>query len=170
MRRHFTREAGAVPRDELRETIDWVAIRRLHARYADAVNRRAWSEFGELFLPDCLVRVEMPRQEPVDALGPAALGTFIERAVQRFDYFQFVVLEARIEFPRDAPDDEALGRIYMVELRQDAKTGQETKAFGLYQDRYRRAPDGWRFAARRFQPTSWSGRDLSTLPLPSLDF
>ena len=58
----------------------------------------------------------------------------------------------------------------MVELRHDAKSGQETKAFGLYQDRYRRTDDGWRFAARRFQPTVWSGRDLSTLPLPDLDF
>ena len=164
-----------MPRDpisdtELRETLDWVAIRRLHARYADVVNRRAWPELADLFLPDAVVRVEMPRQDPVEAVGPAALGAFIDAAVKRFDWFQFVVLEARIEWPAGGPDDEALGRLYMVELRLDAKTGQETKAFGLYQDRYRRTAAGWRFAARRFQPTTWSGRDLSTLPLPALDF
>ena len=157
-------------RDALQETIDWVAIRRLHARYADVVNRRAWPELADLFLEDAVVRVEMPRQEPVDAVGPQALGAFIDAAVKRFDFFQFVVLEARIEWPEGAPADQALGRVYMVELRQDAKTGQETKAFGLYQDRYARVDAGWRFAARRFQPTVWSGRDLSTLPLPALDF
>jgi hypothetical protein len=154
----------------MQETMDWVAIRRLHARYADAVNRRAWSDFAGLFLPDAVVRVELPRQEPVEAVGPEALGTFIEGAVKRFDWFQFVVLEAVIEWPPGTTDEEALGRVYMVELRLDAKTGQETRAFGLYQDRYRRTGEGWRFAARRFQPTVWSGRDLSTLPLPTLDF
>jgi hypothetical protein len=157
-------------RDELQETMDWVAIRRLHARYADAVNRRAWADFRSLFLPDAVVRIELPRQEPVEAAGPEALAGFIEGAVKRFDWFQFVVLEAVIEWPPGTPDDEALGRIYMVELRLDAKTGQETRAFGLYQDHYRRTDEGWRFAARRFQPTVWSGRDLSTLPLPALDF
>lgn len=157
-------------RDELQQTIDWVSIRRLHSRYADAVNRRAWPDFEDLFLSDAVVRIELPRQEPIEAVGPAALGEFIESAVKRFDWFQFVVLEARVEFPPDAADDEAVGRIYMVELRLDGKTGQETKAYGLYQDRYRRTDAGWRFASRRFQPTVWSGRDLSTLPLPALDF
>ncbi len=45
-----------MPRDALKETLDWVAIRRLHARYADAVNRRAWSELEELFLPEAVAR------------------------------------------------------------------------------------------------------------------
>jgi hypothetical protein len=157
-------------RDALRETVDWVAIRRLHARYADAVNRRAWADFEGLFLADAAVRIELPRQQPIEVVGPEALGRFIDGAVKRFDWFQFVVLEAVIEWPPGTPDDEAGGRVYMVELRLDAKTGQETKAFGLYQDRYRRTEEGWRFASRRFQPTAWSGRDLSTLPLPELDF
>ena len=157
-------------RDPMQETIDWVAIRRLHSRYADVVNRRAWPELADLFLPDAVIRVEMPRQDPIEAVGPEALGAFIEGAVKRFDWFQFVVLEARIEWPEGDASDEALGRTWMVELRLDAKTGQETKAYGLYQDRYLRTHDGWRFAARRFQPTVWSGRDLSTLPLPELAF
>ena len=157
-------------RDELQQTIDWVAIRRLHARYADIVNRRAWFELEALFSSDAVVRVELPRQEPVEVIGPAALGDFIDGAVKRFDWFQFVVLEAVIEFPPDLLDDEAVGRIYMVEHRLDGNTGQETRAYGLYQDRYRRTESGWRFAARRFQPTVWSGRDLSTQSLPELDF
>lgn len=157
-------------RDALQETIDWVAIRRLHASYADAVNRRAWSDLEALFLTDAVVRVELPRKEPVEVVGPEALGDFIRGAVERFDWFQFVVLEAHIEWPPGIPDGEALGRVYMVELRLDGRTGQETKAFGLYQDRYRSTAEGWRFAARRFRPTVWSGRDLSTRPLPALDF
>ena len=156
--------------DEMQETIDWVALRRLHSAYADVVNRRAWPELADLFLPEARVVVEMPRQDPVEAVGPEALGTFIAGAVERFDWFQFVVLEARIELAPEGDADAALGRIYMVELRQDRRTGQATQAFGLYQDRYRRTAEGWRFERRRFQPTTWTSRDLSTLPLPSLDF
>ena len=78
---------AAMPRSATQETIDWVAIRRLHSRYADVVNRRAWPELSDLFLPDAVVRVEVPRQEPVDAVGPAALGAFIEGAVERFEFF-----------------------------------------------------------------------------------
>src|SRR5688572_3589472 len=33
--------------DELRDTVDDIAIRRLHDAYADIVNRRAWSELEQ---------------------------------------------------------------------------------------------------------------------------
>ena len=78
--------------DETRQAVDWVAIRRLHSRYADVVNRRAWVELRELFLPEAVIRVEMPRQDPIDTVGPDALGAFIEGAIERFTWFQFVVL------------------------------------------------------------------------------
>jgi len=163
-----------VPTDaEVQESVDWVSLRRLHSAYADVVNRREWPELADLFLADAVVRVEMPGRDPMDAEGPAALGQFIQSAVERFDYFQFVVLEARIELYPEEDRDAAMGRVYMVELRQDKRTGQATQAFGLYQDQYRRVgpgASGWRFARRRFQPTVWTSRDLSSLPLPALDF
>ena len=159
-----------MPEDAMRETIDWVALRRLHSAYADIINRRAWPELTDLFLPEARVIVEMPGHDPIEAVGPGALGEFISGAVERFDWFQFVVLEARIELYPDGDEDAGVGRIYMVELRQDRRTGQASQAFGLYQDRYRRTAAGWRFEQRRFQATTWTSRDLSTLPLPQLDF
>jgi hypothetical protein len=38
----------------------------------------------------------------------------------------------------------------MCEVRHDRATGQRSQAFGVYHDRFRRAGDEWRFAARRY--------------------
>ena len=48
-----TNRFGAGELDELR-------IRRLQSAYVDAVNRRAWSEFTDLFLPDSVLRDVAP--------------------------------------------------------------------------------------------------------------
>jgi hypothetical protein len=47
------------------------------------------------------------------------------------------------------PSQEACGRLYIRELRVDVE-GRESTAFGLYRDRYRRTPEGWRFAHRDY--------------------
>lgn len=48
----MTTEDPAIDAVVLRDVIDEVLIRRLHAAYVDAVNRSAWHEFEALFLPD----------------------------------------------------------------------------------------------------------------------
>ena len=151
--------------DALQDTVDHVAISRLHASYADIVSRRAWAELEELFLPDAPVRVDPVTRAPIDLVGPQALGEFIGGAIESFEFFQFVVLNARIELRVGGDDDVASARMYMNELRQGAASGHWTMVYGVYHDRYRRVDGRWWFAERHYQSLARTGRgDVFAFP------
>jgi hypothetical protein len=133
--------------DTSRELLDHVAIDRLWNAYADVINRRAFRELDELFLEACQVVVDTHRGDPTVVQGPAGFAAFVGPAMQRFRFFQFVILSARTWID----GDEARGRLYMCELRDDPETGLRSQAFGVYADRFRRVDGRWWFAARRYQ-------------------
>ena len=86
----------------LQETIDYVALTRLLSAYADVVNRRAWPEFAELFLPR-RAGTRRHRDQPGrrrDRARPS-WATFIGGAIERFEFFEFVILNMRIEIDGD---------------------------------------------------------------------
>ena len=84
-------------RDEVQDTVDYISITRLHSAYADTVNRRAWSELKDLFLSDAPVRVDMVSKPAIDLVGPTELGAFIDNAIERFAFFEFVLLNAVVD-------------------------------------------------------------------------
>jgi len=159
----------AVSADELRDTVDYVAITRLHHDYADIVTRRAWAELAELFRPDAPVRVDTVTSAPIDLTGPQQVGDFIGGAVERFEFFEFVPLSARVALRVDGDPDRANGRLYICELRQDAANGAASQAFGLYQDEYRRVDGRWWYARRDYQSLARTGRG-EVLPFPQERF
>jgi hypothetical protein len=123
-----------------------VAIRHLLSVYADVITRRAWAELPALFSPDCRIELDTRRGEP-RVFDVEAFRAFVAPAVERFAFFEFVILNARIEVEgRDA----ARGRLYLSELRYDAEAEERSDAYGLYQDRFTRSDGGWRFAHRRY--------------------
>jgi hypothetical protein len=146
------------PGDELQDTIDYVAITRLQNAYADAVTRRAWSEFDDMFLADAPVRVDTVTNPVIALTGPQAVGDFIGGAVERFEFFEFVPLSTRVQLRAGGDPDRATARLYICELRQDAATGHATQAFGVYQDEYRRVDGRWWFSRRDYQSLARSGR------------
>ncbi len=152
--------------DLTQDALDYLAIARLQSAYADVVNRRAWDEFHDLFLPDAHVRIDTVTNPVVDANGPGALGQFIGGAVERFEFFEFVTLNTRVEIGRDGDSDRAWARVFMCELRQDAATGRFTTAFGVYHDDYARVDGRWWFARRRYQSLARTGRN-EVFPFPS---
>ncbi|WP_436772355.1 nuclear transport factor 2 family protein [Yinghuangia sp. YIM S09857] len=135
------------------ETVDYVGVTRLQAWYADAVSRRAWAEFAEIFDPEALVIVDTGVGEPLRLAGPDGVSGFISGAIERFEFFQFVPLNTRVATAVGGDPDAAEGRLYICELRQDRESGHWTNAFGVYHDQYRRAPgtNRWRFTHRRYQ-------------------
>jgi hypothetical protein len=143
----------------LEDTIDYVAITRLQAAYADIVTRRAWDELHELFLPDAPVVVDTVTNPLVELIGPQQVGVFIGSAIERFEFFEFVPLNTAIELRVDGDTDRARGRLYMCELRQDADTGHASQAFGVYHDEYRRRDRRWWFARRDYQSLTRTGRN-----------
>jgi hypothetical protein len=151
--------------DAVQETVDYVAITRLQAAYADIVNRRAWPELTELFLPDAPVRVDTVTNPVIDTVGPEEIGAFIGRAIERFEFFEFVILNTRVELSYEGDVDAAFARVFMCELRQAKDNGQFSQAFGVYHDRYRRVDGRWWFARRDYQSLSRTGRN-DVFPFP----
>jgi len=148
------------------EAIHDTAVRRLQHAYADVVNRRAWAELEQLFLPDAPVIIDVRVGDPMEFVGGDDIGAFIGTSVQQFEFFEFVILNAHIEFPEGPSAGTAVARLYMCELRQSRDSGRWTTAYGLYHDRYSFRSGRWWFAERRYHSLARHGRDMDTFPFP----
>ena len=146
-----------------RDDLDHLAISRLLARYADVVTRRAWPELGALFEPDATVTVDTQVGDAIELVGAERVGEFIGANVERFEFFELVPLNLVV----DVDGDEASGRAYQVEVRQEQATGRHTNAYGLYTDRYVRRSGRWRFAERRYRSLARNGPDLTVFDRPT---
>ena len=152
------------PISELDETLAYVGVTRLQGAYGDAVTRRCWADFDEMFVPDAPVHLDLRNGTTIELVGATAVGEFIAGAVERFEFFEFALLNAVVEI--DGPDA-ATGRLYMWELRQDAASGRWTNAYGLYRDRYVRHDGRWRFAERWYHSLARTGSDAVVFDIPS---
>ena len=130
------------------ETDAYIAITRVQASYADAVTRRAWADLQSLFTPDAPIHIDTVTRPPIDIIGPAALGDFISTAIDKFEFFEFVILNTVIDM---TSEDEATGRLWMVEIRQERGSGEWSNAFGLYRDTYEQYDGRWRFSQRSYR-------------------
>ena len=130
------------------DALAYLAITRLQSAYADVVTRRAWAELEPLFVPNAPIHVDTVSNPVIELVGAGDLGEFVAKAIERFDFFEFVILSTVIDV---VDDSTARGRLYMVELRQDESTGEWSNAFGVYQDAYVLHDGRWRFAERHYQ-------------------
>jgi SnoaL-like domain len=153
--------------DELRDTIDTVALTRLHAAYADTCTRQAWSELHDLFLPDATVTIDLQNQGTKVFTGPGELGVFIGNSLAQFDFFEFVILNSHFMLRTDDDPHRATGRMWMSEHRQFASNGKWSVIHGLYRDDYERVDGRWRMAARRYQSLARDARDKDVFPIPT---
>jgi hypothetical protein len=144
--------------EQLRDTVDYVAITRLLGAYADVVNRRAWPEFAHQFLPDAPVTVDTVTNPVVELAGPEQVGAFIGGAVERFEFFEFVILNTHLDLRVDGDPNRAHGRVFICELRQEASNGHASQSYGVYRDDYRRVDGRWLFARRRYRSLARTGR------------
>jgi hypothetical protein len=147
--------------------LDYVAICRLQAAYADAVTRRAWSDLGALFSPDATIRVDTVTGAPLEFVGAEGIGGFISGAIERFEFFELVILNVHVLANAGADADELRSRSFTCELRQESASGHWTNAFGVYHDELRRVDGGWRYATRRYQSLARTGRS-EVFPFPKL--
>ncbi len=137
--------------DDLAATVDHVAIDRLQRTYADLVNRRAWDELDAVFAADVAITLELVSRPTVELVGAEAFAAFIGPAMERFGFFEFVILNSRIELWPGGDRSAATARMFMCELRTMGDEKERSDSFGLYRDRYVRTDDGWRIAARRYR-------------------
>ena len=159
----------AVPdASQLQQAVDEWSIQRLQAAYGDAVTRRAWDELTPMFRDDCPIRLDLRTGTVRDLVGPEAIARFIAESIERFEFFEFALLNSVVQVEGDA----ARGRLYMWELRQDAATGRWSNAYGLYRDRYERVDGRWVFARRDYSSLARSAPDgsgMEVFTVPSAD-
>ncbi|MBW8487491.1 nuclear transport factor 2 family protein [Actinomadura parmotrematis] len=140
--------------EELRDIADERLIRRLLAAYVDAVNRGAWAEFGELFLPEAVVEVVRGPGLPADAAtGPDGVAAMVSGFAGRFDFLVQALLNARVELRDGGDPDRASARVTIGEYRRLSASGRFVHSAGTYHDRYERRGGRWRFAGRRYERT-----------------
>lgn len=152
-----TAQESAIAGPMIEETVSQLAIQRLLGAYADTVNCRRWGELSALFLAEAKIELATLQRRPLELTGPAALGRFIAEVTERFDFFQFVLLNARIELRLE--DDSARGRLFVCEYRWEKAAGKWAQVFGVYRDRYRRIDGRWWFEQRAFDPLVSAGGD-----------
>lgn len=126
-------------------------IRRLIARYSDAVNRRdaaswgaTWAEDGEWVLLGTTTRGK---------------GAIVARWLELMEGIPFVLQVpgfGLVDFPQAEDHETATGRWYITEI-SNRPTGSASLV-GVYHDRYVREKGGWVFASRRFD-ILYSNRD-----------
>ena len=155
--------------DDTLAPLDDVRIRALLAAYSDVVNRRAWSELDALFVTDARITLDVRSGPPRELSGPDDLREFLDEALSRFTLFMIVALNTHVLPSVDGDPDVASARTSICEIRQDHE-GEHTRAFGLYQDTFRREHGDWRFARRRYQSIARgaSGDTLDVLPPPEI--
>jgi len=145
-----------------RITDDIVALGRLQGRYADVVTRRAFAELVDLFRPDATVTIDTVTRPERRIVGPDDFGEFVAAAIERYDHFTFVILNAVV----DVEGDEATGRMFMCEIRHDRASDSWQNAHGVYQDRYVRVDGRWWFADRHYRSLARTGPEGEILGLP----
>ena len=162
------------PNSNMAEALAYLELQRVQSRYADVVTRRAWEELADLVRPDCPIVVDV-RHTKFEFTGPTEYGQFIARQIERFSFFQFVLLNTVLRI--DADRGVAAARVYMQEVRQNVSDGRRTDAYGVYHDRLERGNDGrWGFARRHYrsfartaEPRGDTGLDIFDLPTIALE-
>ncbi len=142
-------------------TLELFEISRLQSRYGDVVTRQAWGELDDLFTPEATVTIDTRTGQVIELVGGGAVGAFIAKAIERFEHFQFAILDAVADL--DPAGDAASGRVYIWEIRADRGTGRWTNAFGLYEDRYLKRDGRWRIAGRAYRSLARTAEDATKL-------
>jgi hypothetical protein len=153
--------------DPATETIDYIAVSRLHHAYADIATRRAWDELDEIFVPEIPVTIDLRDRDAYEFDSRQAFREFVSAAVDRFEFFEFVILNSRVYLEHGGDADVAAARMYMSELRQDHAERRWSVVYGVYHDQFRRIDGRWWFTARNYSSLARPAHDVDSFPFPA---
>lgn len=150
------------------ETIDYVAVNRLQHAYADIATRRAWEELDEIFVPEIPIVINLRDRDPLEFESCEGFRGFVSAAVDKFEFFEFVILNTRVYLSHEDDPDTAVARMYMSELRQDHAAHRWSVIYGVYHDRFRRLDGRWWFTGRSYSSLGRpAAADIEAFDFPS---
>ncbi|MGY6024633.1 nuclear transport factor 2 family protein [Streptomyces spinosirectus] len=122
---------------------DRVEIEALRAEFTDAAMMNDHVRLAALFVPEGIVRIPDAGIEAAGRDNIEALGRGRE---ERFEVFVQTTHPGAVSVSGDT----ASGRAYLCEVIR-MSDGTSHLNYAIYHDRYRRTPDGWRFAERVYE-------------------
>ncbi|MFC4118008.1 nuclear transport factor 2 family protein [Nonomuraea zeae] len=128
-------------------------IEALRGEFSDAAMMRDLDRFAALFTHDGVYRIP---DAGIEQAGREAIRAGTEQLGDAWEYFVQTAHPGVIRLDGDA----ASGRAYVCELGR-LRDGTSIFNYGLFHDRYRRTPEGWKFTERVFEV-----RYFDTTPLP----
>jgi ketosteroid isomerase-like protein len=123
---------------------DRFEIEALRGEFTDAVMMRDYDRLASLFTEDGVVRIPDINAE---AKSRKEIRAGVERLQGLWDYFVQTTHPGTIRLEGDT----AVGRAYLSELMHSQANGRSQVNYAVYHDRYRRTPDGWKFAERVYE-------------------
>jgi ketosteroid isomerase-like protein len=129
------------PTTDFQAIADRVEIEALRGEFTDAGMMRDFDRFASLFTSDAVWRI--PAVDVV-FVGRDEIRAGIERLEEGlWDYLVQTTHPGSIQLDGDT----AVGRAYVLSFGH-MRDGNSHLNYSVYHDRYRRTPDGWKFAER----------------------
>ena len=128
---------------DLQAIADRVEIEALRGEFTDASMMRDWDRFASLFTEDGAWRMPHINEELVSR---DEIRAGVERLRGLWDFFVQNAHPGTIQLEGDT----AVGRAYIAEFGR-FRDGGTLLNYSVYHDRYRRTPDGWKFAERAYE-------------------
>ena len=122
---------------------DRFEIEALGGEYTDAIMMHDYDRLASLFTEDGVWRIPYIN---VEFVSREQIRAGIERLQDLWDYFVQTTHPGTIQLAGDT----AVGRAYVSELGH-MRNGRSEVNYAVYHDRYRRTPDGWKFAERVYE-------------------
>jgi ketosteroid isomerase-like protein len=128
---------------KLQAIADRFEIEALRGEFTDAGMMRDYDRFASLFTQDGAWRIPHVN---VAFVSRGEIRAGIERLGGLWDYFVQTPHPGTIQLEGDS----AVGRSYIAELGH-GRDGTSHSNYGVYHDRYKRMPDGWKFTERVYE-------------------
>src|ERR1700685_111476 len=136
---------------------DTEEVRNLVARAADGVCRRDTELWVGTWAPDgvwALFDSEIVGKEEIRDRWIKGMG--------KFEFVALLVFNGQVVIDGDA---DGHGSWYILEINRNGE-GETTMMTGVYEDRYVRTAEGWRFARRQYHRTYLAPIDPGEMTLP----
>ncbi|GAB2589289.1 nuclear transport factor 2 family protein [Kribbella endophytica] len=122
---------------------DRVEIEALRGEFTDAGMQRDYARLADLFTEDGVWRIG---HIDLEFAGRETIRDGIARLQKLWEYFVQTAHLGSLEIDGDT----ATGRAYVTEFGR-LYDGRSNFNCSIYHDRYRRTPDGWKFAERSYE-------------------